>query len=138
MHSVRLEPTKLILIASRTVYQATGDAGIYRLICIYIGRTCTQSLYSPAISPTDAATRLMNYCCIPGTLGFRSFEGIPPGKLMESEREKLMNLEDELHKRVIGQDEAVRVVADAIQRSRAGLNDPDKPIASLIFLGPTG
>lgn len=57
---------------------------------------------------------------------------------MESEREKLMNLEDELHRRVIGQDEAVRVVADAIQRSRAGLNDPDKPIASLIFLGPTG
>lgn len=67
-----------------------------------------------------------------------SWTGIPPGKLMESEREKLMNLEDELHKRVIGQDEAVRVVADAIQRSRAGLNDPDKPIASLIFLGPTG
>lgn len=57
---------------------------------------------------------------------------------MESERDKLMNLEEELHKRVIGQNEAVRVVADAIQRSRAGLNDPDKPIASLIFLGPTG
>lgn len=57
---------------------------------------------------------------------------------MESEREKLMNLEDELHRRVIGQDEAVKVVADAIQRSRAGLNDPEKPIASLIFLGPTG
>ncbi|CAM9110882.1 unnamed protein product [Laminaria digitata] len=67
-----------------------------------------------------------------------SWTGIPPGKLLESEREKLMNLEDELHRRVIGQDEAVRVVADAIQRSRAGLNDPDKPIASLIFLGPTG
>lgn len=67
-----------------------------------------------------------------------AFIGIPPGKLMESERDKLMNLEDELHERVIGQDEAVRVVAEAIQRSRAGLNDPDKPIASLIFLGPTG
>eukprot|EP00904_Undaria_pinnatifida_P006538 jgi/Undpi1/3013/HiC_scaffold_14.g06390.m1 len=67
-----------------------------------------------------------------------SWTGIPPGKLMESEREKLMNLEDELHRRVIGQDEAVKVVADAIQRSRAGLNDPEKPIASLIFLGPTG
>lgn len=64
--------------------------------------------------------------------------GIPPGKLMESEREKLMNLEDELQKRVIGQAEAVRVVAEAVQRSRAGLNDPNKPIASLIFLGPTG
>lgn len=64
--------------------------------------------------------------------------GIPPGKLLESERDKLMQLEDELHERVIGQDEAVRVVAEAIQRSRAGLNDPNKPIASLIFLGPTG
>ncbi|CAM9332954.1 unnamed protein product [Ascophyllum nodosum] len=67
-----------------------------------------------------------------------SWTGIPPGKLMESERDKLMHLEDELHRRVIGQDEAVRVVAEAIQRSRAGLNDPNKPIASLIFLGPTG
>lgn len=64
--------------------------------------------------------------------------GIPPGKIMATERDKLMHLEDELHKRVIGQDEAVRVIAEAIQRSRAGLNDPDKPIASLIFLGPTG
>lgn len=57
---------------------------------------------------------------------------------MESERDKLMHLEDELHRRVVGQDEAVRVVAEAIQRSRAGLNDPNKPIASMIFLGPTG
>lgn len=57
---------------------------------------------------------------------------------MESERDKLINLEDELHQRVVGQDEAVRAVAEAIQRSRAGLNDPNKPIASLIFLGPTG
>lgn len=71
-------------------------------------------------------------------LVYRVPQGIPPGKLMESEREKLLNLEDELHQRVIGQDEAVQVVADAIQRSRAGLNDPNKPIASLIFLGPTG
>lgn len=66
------------------------------------------------------------------------FTGIPPGKLMESERDKLLHLEDELHERVIGQEEAVKVVAEAIQRSRAGLNDPNKPIASLIFLGPTG
>lgn len=64
--------------------------------------------------------------------------GIPPGKLMSSERDKLMNLENELHERVVGQHEAVRVVSEAIQRSRAGLNDPNKPIASLIFLGPTG
>jgi ATP-dependent Clp protease ATP-binding subunit ClpB len=64
--------------------------------------------------------------------------GIPLSKLVESEKEKLLHLEDELHHRVIGQNEAVTAVADAIQRSRAGLSDPNRPIASFIFLGPTG
>jgi ATP-dependent Clp protease ATP-binding subunit ClpB len=64
--------------------------------------------------------------------------GIPISKLVESEMQKLLHLEDELHRRVIGQDEAVTAVADAIQRSRAGLADPNRPIASFIFLGPTG
>jgi ATP-dependent Clp protease ATP-binding subunit ClpB len=64
--------------------------------------------------------------------------GIPVSKLVESEKEKLLHLEDELHQRVIGQDEAVTAVAEAIQRSRAGLADPNRPTASFIFLGPTG
>ncbi|PZV10714.1 MAG: ATP-dependent chaperone ClpB [Leptolyngbya sp.] len=64
--------------------------------------------------------------------------GIPVSKLVESEMQKLLHLEDELHQRVIGQDEAVTAVADAIQRSRAGLADPNRPTASFIFLGPTG
>jgi ATP-dependent Clp protease ATP-binding subunit ClpB len=64
--------------------------------------------------------------------------GIPVTKLIQSEMDKLLQLEDELHQRVIGQDEAVTAVADAIQRSRAGLADPNRPIASFIFLGPTG
>ncbi len=64
--------------------------------------------------------------------------GIPISKLVESEKEKLLHLEDELHRRVVGQDEAVTAVADAIQRSRAGLADPHRPTASFIFLGPTG
>jgi ATP-dependent Clp protease ATP-binding subunit ClpB len=64
--------------------------------------------------------------------------GIPISKLVESEKEKLLHLEDELHQRVIGQDEAVTAVAEAIQRSRAGLADPNRPTASFIFLGPTG
>jgi ATP-dependent Clp protease ATP-binding subunit ClpB len=64
--------------------------------------------------------------------------GIPVSKLVESEKAKLLHLEDELHKRVVGQAEAVIAVADAIQRSRAGLSDPNRPIASFIFLGPTG
>ncbi|SKB11900.1 Chaperone [Planktothrix sp. PCC 11201] len=64
--------------------------------------------------------------------------GIPISKLVESEMQKLLTLEAELHHRVIGQDEAVTAVADAIQRSRAGLSDPNRPVASFIFLGPTG
>ena len=64
--------------------------------------------------------------------------GIPISKLVESEMQKLLLLEDELHQRVIGQNEAVTAVSDSIQRSRAGLADPNKPIASFIFLGPTG
>lgn len=64
--------------------------------------------------------------------------GIPISKLVESEMQKLLNLEEELHQRVVGQDEAVTAVADAIMRSRAGLADPNRPVASFIFLGPTG
>jgi len=64
--------------------------------------------------------------------------GIPVNKMLQSEREKLLNLEDELHKRVIGQDEAIEAVADAIRRSSAGLHDPKKPLGSFIFLGTTG
>lgn len=67
-----------------------------------------------------------------------SWTGIPISKLMEGELEKLINLEDHLHKRVVGQDEAVSVVANAVRRNRAGLQDPNRPIGSFIFLGPTG
>ncbi|ABI45946.1 ATP-dependent chaperone ClpB [Synechococcus sp. CC9311] len=64
--------------------------------------------------------------------------GIPVAKLVQSEMEKLLKLEDQLHQRVVGQNQAVTAVADAIQRSRAGLSDPNQPIASFLFLGPTG
>ena len=64
--------------------------------------------------------------------------GIPPERMVETERERLLSMEDKLRERVKGQDEAIEVVTEAIQRSRAGLNDPSRPIASLIFLGPTG
>ena len=64
--------------------------------------------------------------------------GIPVSKMLQSEKDKLLNLEDELHKRVVGQDEAITAVADAIRRSRAGLQDPRRPIGSFIFLGTTG
>ena len=66
------------------------------------------------------------------------WNGIPVSRMMQSEREKLLHLEEELHKRVIGQDEAITAVSDAVRRSRAGLQDPKRPIASFIFLGTTG
>ncbi|WP_332879489.1 ATP-dependent chaperone ClpB [Massilia sp. S19_KUP03_FR1] len=64
--------------------------------------------------------------------------GIPVSRMMQGERDKLMHIEDELHKRVVGQDEAITAVADAIRRSRAGLSDPNRPYGSFMFLGPTG
>ncbi|HET6396893.1 MAG TPA: ATP-dependent chaperone ClpB [Pseudoxanthomonas sp.] len=64
--------------------------------------------------------------------------GIPVSKMLEGEREKLLRMESVLHERVVGQDEAIRAVSDAVRRSRAGLSDPDRPIGSFLFLGPTG
>ena len=67
-----------------------------------------------------------------------SWTGIPVAKMMSSEKEKYLQLESELHKRVVGQDEAVQVVSDAIRRNRSGLSDPNKPLGSFLFIGPTG
>ena len=64
--------------------------------------------------------------------------GIPVQRMLASEREKLLHMEDELHKRVVGQDQAIEVISDAVRRSRAGLNDSRRPIGSFIFLGTTG
>ena len=64
--------------------------------------------------------------------------GIPVSKLMEGEKDKILHLEDHLKKRVVGQDEAIKAISDTIIRSRAGLKDPNRPIGSFIFLGPTG
>src|ERR671917_429611 len=64
--------------------------------------------------------------------------GIPVSQLTEEERERLMRLEEQLHERVVGQDEAVEAVAEAIRRARAGLSDPKRPLRSFLFLGPTG
>ena len=64
--------------------------------------------------------------------------GIPVNKRLQSEKDKLLHLEEELHQRVIGQDEAIAAVSDAVRRSRAGLQDPKRPMGSFIFLGTTG
>ena len=67
-----------------------------------------------------------------------SWSGIPVNKMLAGEKEKYLQLEDVLHKRVVGQNEAVQVVSDAIRRNRSGLNDPNKPLGSFLFIGPTG
>ena len=67
-----------------------------------------------------------------------AWTGIPAGRLLEGETAKLLRMEDELRARVVGQDQAVRVVSDAVRRARAGISDPDRPTGSFLFVGPTG
>jgi len=88
--------------------------------------TCEKSLLREEVSEDDIAEVIAKWT------------GIPVARLVQSEMEKLLKLEDQLHERVVGQHQAVTAVADAIQRSRAGLSDPNQPIASFLFLGPTG
>ena len=90
------------------------------------GETDKKRLVKEEVGPDDVAEIIARW------------SGIPVSRLMEGEREKLMRLADILHKRVIGQDQAIQAVADAVLRARAGLKDPRRPIGSFIFLGPTG
>jgi ATP-dependent Clp protease ATP-binding subunit ClpB len=96
--------------------------------------------YSRQLASMNAGTRLMKEEVDAEDIAeaVAKATGIPVAKMLQSEKEKLLNLEDELHKRVVGQDEAIEAVADAIRRSRAGLQDPKRPIGSFIFLGTTG
>ncbi|HXO77951.1 MAG TPA: AAA family ATPase, partial [Puia sp.] len=96
--------------------------------------------YSGQLAAISATTRLMKEDVDAEDIAeaVAKATGIPVSKMLQSEKEKLLNLEDELHKRVIGQEEAITAVADAIRRSRAGLQDPRRPIGSFIFLGTTG
>jgi ATP-dependent Clp protease ATP-binding subunit ClpB len=93
-----------------------------------------------AISAENAPRQLLRNSVTEEEIGevVSKWTGIPISKLLEGEREKLLRLEDELHQRVVGQDEAVTTVADAVRRSRAGLSDPNRPNGSFMFLGPTG
>ncbi len=96
--------------------------------------------YSARLSSINAGNRLMKEEVDAEDIAeaVAKSTGIPVSKMLQSEKEKLLNLEDELHKRVVGQEEAITAVADAIRRSRAGLQDPRRPIGSFIFLGTTG
>src|ERR1700760_4547254 len=96
--------------------------------------------YGKQLSGMNAGTRLMKEEVDAEDIAeaVAKATGIPVAKMLQSEREKLLNLEDELHKRVVGQEEAISAVADAIRKSRAGLQDPKRPIGSFIFLGTTG
>jgi ATP-dependent Clp protease ATP-binding subunit ClpB len=99
------------------------EAAKQRLTEVQQGRA---AMLKEEVSPEDVADVVSRWT------------GIPVSKLMEGEKQKLLRLEDELHRRVIGQDEAVVAVSDAVRRSRAGLQDPNRPIGSFLFLGPTG
>ena len=93
-----------------------------------------------ALAASDGAAAMLNEEVGPDDVAevVASWTGIPAGRLLEGETAKLLRMEDELHQRVIGQDEAVRAVSDAVRRARAGVSDPDRPTGSFLFLGPTG
>ncbi|GLI64128.1 hypothetical protein VaNZ11_007308 [Volvox africanus] len=103
-------------------------------------RAAEETLADKAKEPGSGASKMLKEEVTEQDIAeiISKWTGIPMAKLVETEREKLLHLARELHKRVIGQDDAVEAVADAIQRSRAGLSDPNRPIASFMFLGPTG
>ncbi|GIL45551.1 hypothetical protein Vafri_2760, partial [Volvox africanus] len=103
-------------------------------------RAAEETLADKAKEPGSGASKMLKEEVTEQDIAeiISKWTGIPVAKLVESDREKLLHLAGELHKRVIGQDDAVEAVADAIQRSRAGLSDPNRPIASFMFLGPTG
>lgn len=93
-----------------------------------------------ALAPPDGGEKMLRDEVVADDIAavVAVWTGIPPQKLMETERDRILNMADKMRERIVGQDEAIQVVTEAVQRSRAGLNDPTKPIASLIFLGPTG
>jgi len=105
----------------------------------------TQQLDKPAAEPASTESgpkrgRLLRQVVDEDTIAevVSAWTGIPVSRMLEGEREKLLKLEDRLHERVVGQDEAIRAVSDAVRRSRSGLQDPHRPLGSFLFLGPTG
>ncbi len=94
----------------------------------------------PASAPTDGKPRLLRKEVGPDEIAevVGAWTGIPVARMMETERAKLLVLEERLHQRVVGQEEAVSAVSNAVRRSRSGLSDPNRPLGSFIFLGPTG
>ncbi|MCZ6709779.1 MAG: ATP-dependent chaperone ClpB [Gammaproteobacteria bacterium] len=130
------------LDAARSEFETVRRAGdLTRMSELRYGRIPELEKKLVAVSDGEAAPReLLRNNVTEDEIGevVSKWTGIPITKLMEGERDKLLKLEDSLHERVIGQDEAVSIVADAVRRSRAGLADPDRPNGSFMFLGPTG
>ncbi|KAL8451591.1 hypothetical protein Emed_001940 [Eimeria media] len=108
-------------------------------VCVYVQRQLQEAEARYTASHAEGRRLLRDEVTADDVAGVVAvWTGIPLTRLKQSEKDKLLNLKDRLHQRVVAQDKAVTAVAEAIQRSRAGLSDPDKPIASLFFLGPTG
>jgi ATP-dependent Clp protease ATP-binding subunit ClpB len=131
------------LDAARGEFEAARRAGdLTRMSELQYGKIpeLEKQLEAASANGEDAPRQLLRNSVTEEEVGevVSKWTGIPISKLLEGEREKLLHLEEELHARVVGQDEAVSTVADAVRRSRAGLSDPNKPNGSFMFLGPTG
>jgi len=127
---------------ARMEYETAARAGdLARMSELQYGRIPELERQIEAVTDTDVSNmKLLRMSVTEEEIAevVSKWTGIPVSKMLEGEREKLLRMEDGLHRRVVGQDEAVRVVADAIRRSRAGLSDPRRPNGSFLFLGPTG
>ena len=136
----QIEATNVEIEQAEQSYELSRAAELKYGTLLDLGRQLADAEADLEKAAADGSPRLLHEVVTEQDIAaiVAKWTGIPVTKLVASERDKLLDLPNELHKRVVGQDEAVEAVADAIQRSRAGLSDPNRPIASFMFLGPTG
>lgn len=133
----RLEQARKDLVDAQEIYDLNKSAELSYGIIPDLER---QLKGAEEAAQQDQETRLLREAVTEEEIAdiVSRWTGVPVSRLVEGERDKLLRLEDTLHERVVGQDEAVRLVADAVLRARAGIKDPNRPIGSFLFLGPTG
>lgn len=133
----RLEQARKDLVDAQEIYDLNKSAELSYGIIPDLER---QLKAAEEAAQQDQETRLLREAVTEEEIAdiVSRWTGVPVSRLVEGERDKLLRLEDTLHERVVGQDEAVRLVADAVLRARAGIKDPNRPIGSFLFLGPTG
>lgn len=136
----QIEQTKLAIEQAERAYDLNRAAELKYSTLLDLEKKLDEASGQAAEAPASGGPRLLKEEVRPDDVAeiVAKWTGIPVTRLLESEREKLLKLADQLHERVVGQDEAVTAVADAVLRARAGLSDPARPTGSFIFLGPTG